>query len=131
MYSRGGVRPPLPILSQQGGEAGGSPIRVMPVRVGKRPRQSRNVSALPDGAGPASEVERSTRGTGVYVSQGWIGSNLVDVGRERCVPTCFVLLGTPGLASTTDREITVKGCGVAVVMPQGPSRAPPSSSESQ
>ncbi len=37
MYSRGGVRPPLPILSQQGGEAGGSPIRVMPVRVASGP----------------------------------------------------------------------------------------------
>jgi hypothetical protein len=34
-------------------------------------------------------MERSTRGTGVYVSQGWIGSNLVDVGRERCVPIGF------------------------------------------
>jgi peptidoglycan/xylan/chitin deacetylase (PgdA/CDA1 family) len=34
-------------------------------------------------------MERSTRGTGVYVSQGWIGSNLADMGRERCVSTCF------------------------------------------
>jgi hypothetical protein len=25
----------------------------------------------------------------VYVSQGWIGSNLADMGRERCVSTCF------------------------------------------
>lgn len=47
-----------------------------------------SVSALPDGAGPASQLERSTRGTGVYVSQGWIGSKLVDMGGERCVPTC-------------------------------------------
>jgi hypothetical protein len=50
------------------------------------------------------------------------------MGRERCVPTDFGL-GTPGSASTTGREITVKCCGIAVVMPQGPSRAPPSSSE--
>ncbi len=25
----------------------------------------------------------------MYVTQVWIGSNLVDVGRERCVSTCF------------------------------------------
>ena len=50
------------------------------------------------------------------------------MGPERCVPTYFVL-GTPGSASTTGWEIPVKCCGVAVVMPQGPSRAPPSSSE--
>ena len=37
MYSRGGARPPLLILSQQGGEAGGSPIRVMPVRAASGP----------------------------------------------------------------------------------------------
>ena len=32
---------------------------------GKRPRQSHDVSALPDGAGVASVAERHTRGTGV------------------------------------------------------------------
>ena len=58
------------------------------------------------------------------------GSNLVDMGRERCAP---VGLGGEllGWLSTTGRETTVKCCGVVVVMPQGPSRAPPSSSESQ
>ena len=35
-------------------------------------------------------MERSTQGTGVYVSKSWIGSNLADMGRERCVPTRFV-----------------------------------------
>ena len=89
---------------------------------GKRPRQSRNVPALPDGAGPASGMERSTRGTGVYVSQGWIGSNLADMGRERCVSTCFGV-GTPGSDLTTGRENTVKCCGVAVVLRAGESPA--------
>jgi len=52
------------------------------------------------------------------------------MGRERRAParTGGELLGR---CSTTGRETTVKCCGVAVVMPQGPSRAPPSSSESQ
>jgi hypothetical protein len=53
---------------------------------GKRPRQSRDVPVPPDGAGPASVMERSTRGTGVYVPQSRTGSNLGDLGRERCAP---------------------------------------------
>jgi hypothetical protein len=73
-------------------------------------------------------TERSTRRTGVYVSQAWTGSNLVDMGRERCalVGNGGELSGRP---SAVCPETTVTCCGVAVVMPQGPSRTPPSSSE--
>src|SRR5688500_13102965 len=43
--------------------------------------------ALPDGVGPASVMERSTRGTGVSKSpQTEPARNLADVGRERRVP---------------------------------------------
>jgi hypothetical protein len=45
-------------------------------------------------------------------------------------PNGLLGLGTPGSASATGRETTVKCCGVAVVRPQGQSRAPPPSSES-
>jgi len=58
---------------------------------GKQPWQSRDVSALPDGAGPASELERSTRGTGVITPFKLVtGSNLADVGRVRCFPAGWV-----------------------------------------
>ncbi len=128
MNSGGGGRPLPPILSQQVGEAGGSLTRVVTVRV----------ASGPDKVGTCQHCQmvrvRRARWKGVrkepaFTSlKGWIGSNLADMGRERCVPTHFGL-GTLGSASTTGRETTVKCCGVAVVMPQGPSRAPPSSSE--
>ena len=53
---------------------------------GKRPRQSQDVSVLPDGAGAVSVAERHTRGTGVYASQRHTGSNLADLGRRRRAP---------------------------------------------
>jgi hypothetical protein len=48
------------VLSQQDCEAGGSLAWEMPGLGGKRPRQSRDVSALPDDAGPVSVAERHT-----------------------------------------------------------------------
>jgi len=78
-------------------------------------------------------MERSTRGTDVYVSQARTGSNLVDLGRERCVP--IVVAGCGGVGellgryTNGGREATVKCCGLAVARPQGQSRAPLSSSE--
>src|SRR5260370_40429325 len=64
----------------------------------EQPRQSRDVPVLPDGAGPASETERSTRGTGVITSfKARTGSNLVDTGRARCAPTRVSAEGTSGV----------------------------------
>src|SRR6266567_5584551 len=43
---------------------------------------------------PASVAERSPRGTGVLTSfNTWTGSNLVDLGRARCVPPHMALGG--------------------------------------
>ena len=52
------------VLSQQGGEAGGSLTREVPGRVASGPLCSRDVPAPSDGVGPASETKRCTRGTG-------------------------------------------------------------------
>src|SRR4051794_19490021 len=88
--------------------------------------------ALPDGVGPASVTERSTRGTGVTKSlKTEPALNLVDVGRVRCAPGRLIASGELRADPWVVRpEATVKCCGVAVAMPQGQSRAPPSSSES-
>ena len=56
----GGVKGPAAGLSQQAGEAGGSSAVEMHGSGGKRPRQRRNASVLPDGPGPASETRRCT-----------------------------------------------------------------------
>ena len=74
-------------------------------------------------------MERSTRGTGVYVSQAWIGSNLADMGRERCVPSLLLRVGNSWVGFGDRPGDHGECCGVAVVMPQGQSRAPPPSSE--
>jgi len=57
---------------------------------GKRPRQSHDVSVLPDDAGVASVTERYTRETDVYASQRRTGSNLADLGRRRRVPVSLI-----------------------------------------
>lgn len=55
---------------------------------GKRPRQRRDVSVLPDGAGPASETTRYTRGTGVLKPPKVPPArNLADLGWARRAPT--------------------------------------------
>src|SRR4051794_24507926 len=88
--------------------------------------------ALPDGVGPASVTERSTRGTGVTKSlKTEPALNLVDVGRARCAPGRLIASGELRVDPWVVRpEATVTCCGVAVAMPQGQSRAPPSSSDS-
>jgi hypothetical protein len=57
---------------------------------GKRPRQSHDVSVLPDDAGVASVTERYTRETDVYASQRRTGSNLADLGRRRRAPVSLI-----------------------------------------
>jgi hypothetical protein len=75
------------VLSQQDCEAGGSLAWEMPGSGGKRPRQSRSVSVLPDGAGPASETERHTPETGVNTSlKAALAPNLADMGWRRRAP---------------------------------------------
>ena len=93
-------------------------------------------SVLPDGAGPASVTGRSTRGTRVYVPQRLTGSNLVDMGRVRCVtllvPVCRCWWGELlGHIRGGGRKAPVKCCGVTGAMPQGQSGAPHPSSEQQ
>src|SRR5215469_2930684 len=64
---------------------------------GSSPDKAGTCPVLPDGAGPASVAERSTRGTGAVTSFDFdTGSNLADRGRERCVPPCAVAAGTSG-----------------------------------
>jgi hypothetical protein len=62
--------------------------------------------------------------------QRYTGSNLVDVGRERCVP---VEGGgeLSGPVKPVSGKAMVKVCGVAVAMPLGQSWAPPRSREQQ
>ena len=84
------------VLSQQGGVAEGSLIRVVPGRAGAALTKP-GPSVLPDGAGPASVAERSTRGTGALRASGFgPGWNLADVGRARRVPPFTVAAGTSG-----------------------------------
>ena len=56
-------------------------------------------------------------------------SNLADMGWERCALVPHYGRGTPWLLTFGGREATVKCCGVAVAMPRGYSRVPPSSSD--
>jgi hypothetical protein len=65
-----------------------------------------------------------------YVPQCFTGSNLADVGRARCVPTLEVGNFADGL-TLLPVKATRKVCGVLVAIPQGHSRAPTSTSESQ
>jgi hypothetical protein len=100
---------------------------------GKRPRQSHGVSVLPDGAGVASVAERHTRETDVLrlskthrLEPGGSGPEAV---RTRCRDLAagnFAGGVTPLLV-----EAMGKVCGVPMARPQGHSRAPPPSSESQ
>jgi hypothetical protein len=54
---------------------------------GSSPDKAGGASVLPDGVGPASGTERSTRGTGgVKAPQRFTGSKLVDMGREQRAP---------------------------------------------
>ncbi len=93
--SSGGERPSPPALSQQGGGAEGSLIRVAPVRVASGPDKA--------GAGQYCQMAGARRAwrkgvreePGVYVTQTWTGSNLADRGRERRAPACG--RGTPWL----------------------------------
>lgn len=55
----------------------------------KRPWRHGDMPVLPDGAGPVSVVERSTRGTGAVRPNCVTGSNLVDTGRVRCAGPSF------------------------------------------
>src|SRR5882757_8394945 len=112
-------------------ELGGSLIREVPGRV----------ASGPDGLGRAStarwcgsgerdgeEYARNRR----FTSLRWdTGSNLADLGRARCAPVGYANRELLGRFTVADREATRKVCGVLVAIPQGHSRAPPSSSESQ
>ena len=99
---------------------------------GKRPRQSHDVSVLPDGAGVASVTERYTRETDVYASQRRTGSNLADLGRTRRVPASLItVVGNSPECRCSDGEAVVTCCGVATAMSQGLSRVPPPSSDRQ
>ena len=114
------------VLSQQGGEAGGSLIREMPGRADSSPDNDGTRQALPDGAGPASETGRWTRGTsGVKPFNEPASSNPVDLGwiavRTRALITGRELLDRLILPV---KEATVNDCGVAVAMPQGQSWPP-------
>ena len=113
-------------LSQQPVEAEGSLIRETPGRAGSSPDNAGTCLALPDGAGPASEIEK------VYERNQWLkprkrgtGSNLADMGRVQCrSPAAW---GGGRLRSRLWRaggEATVNACGVAVAMLPGQSWAP-------
>jgi integrase len=79
------------------------------------------VPVLPDGAGPASVTERSTRGTGVITSFNWdTGSNLADTGRAQRVPLYTKawlsagrreLAGQPGVLACLPQVCTEAGVG--------------------
>jgi hypothetical protein len=60
-----GERPSRWVVAAAWLKPGGSLIRGNAGEGGKRPRRMRDVPELPDGAGSASGIERSTRGTGV------------------------------------------------------------------
>src|SRR6185437_3441393 len=89
-------------------------------RAGKRrggreqPRQSRDVSVLPDGAGPASVTERSTRGTSVITSLKGLPAPTWRI-RAGSGAHPFPSLRSgelPGGHVDVCREATVKCCGV-------------------
>jgi hypothetical protein len=83
-------------LSQQVAVAQDSLIRVVPGGRGQ-PWRSPDMPAPPDGAGPVSETERSTRGTGAVTSfNPHTGSNLADTARVRGAPSGPVAAGTSG-----------------------------------
>src|SRR4029453_5258943 len=100
------------VLSQQDCEAGGSLAWEMPGLGGKRPRRSRDVSALPDGAGPVGVAERYTGGTGVFAPQDHPGSNLADRGRRRRAPDAGHLFFGGGLGNSLRLFVWLRGgCG--------------------
>ena len=100
---------------------------------GKRPRQSHDVSVLPDDAGVASVAERHTRGTGVLrlskTHRLEPGGSGPEATRTRLPHYGGGEL--PGHVGGTDGEAVVTCCGVATAMSQGSSRVPPPSSDQQ
>ena len=122
--SRGGERPSPLILSQQGGGAGGSLSRVVPVRVGAAPTTPGRIgTARGCGSGQrdGKVYERNqclTPLNGPPARIWWIwagrGAHLLPAGGGELL----------GRHVFTGREATVKACGVAVAMLQGHSWAP-------
>ena len=68
-----------------------------------------------------------------YVPQSFTGSNLADLGRKRCAPAAAVVVAGNFAGGVTPLLVEAMGkdCGVPMARPQGHSRAPPPSSESQ
>jgi hypothetical protein len=84
------------VLSQQGGVAEGSLIRVVPGRAGAAlTKPGRLSTARWGGFGERGEKEYA-RNRRCYVLIFDTGSNLADAGRARCIPLCMEAAGTSG-----------------------------------
>jgi hypothetical protein len=74
---------------------------------GSSPGHSRDVSVLPDGAGPASVTKRSTRGTSVITSD--LERIRARINHERVLALVKAFLKAGVLTGTGDREDTYTG----------------------
>ena len=123
--------PPL-TLSQQGGEAGGSLIREAPGRAGAaltKPGCASTARWRGSGERDGEEYARNQRLRLLKAYRLQPGGYGPGAARTRSLH-CGAGNSGAGLWMSAG-EATVKGCGVAVAMPQGQSWAPTSTSESQ